>query len=91
MTVPKGDARNCWSTFLVLDVELEVGFVATYRAGLACIYEIFEQEDGCRIFGSVWVQLLENLMKAIGELAQVGLCVIEVVLLELVGAEVFWQ
>ena len=29
-------------------------------------------------------------MKAIGELAQVGLCVIEVVLLELVGAEVLF-
>ena len=37
------------------------------------------------------VQLLENLMKAIGELAQVGLCVIEVVLLELVGAEVLFN
>ena len=34
------------------------------------------------------VQLLEDLVEAIGELAQVGLGVIEVVLLELVGAEV---
>ena len=88
MAVPKSDARNGRSAFLVLDVELEVRFVATYRAGLPRIHEIFEQEYRRRIFGSVRVQLLQDFVKAIGELAQVRLCVIEVVLLELVAAEV---
>ena len=53
----------------MFDVEFEVGFVATYCTRLTSIYEIFEQEYRGWIFGSVRVQLLENHVKAIGELA----------------------